>query len=196
MNHPIAQFVALTCHANAFLQGRNVPPFFPGNSTCTFCDWVQFVYLSKTVLGKIREERVAGNPDAWFSYLKAAGVSAVHLSRTPRNDPRISDRMSAAFVDGAGTWAMEAWALAFGPLTRWGVEGANGVGRHTAMYLVGQGHDVRDVCPMRTAEEGRRRRQATALTRCASPARHRPTRQCRRRSSGPPVTPVPTRRMS
>ena len=62
-------------------------------------------------------------------------------------------------VSGDGHRAMEAWALRFGPITRWGIEGACGLGRHTAMYLAGQGHDVRDVCPTRTAERGRRRRQ-------------------------------------
>jgi hypothetical protein len=47
------------------------------------------------------------------------------------------------------------------PIERWGIEGACGLGRHTAMYLVGQRHDVRDVCPTRTAEQSRRRRQGT-----------------------------------
>ena len=61
-------------------------------------------------------------------------------------------------VSGDGHRAMEAWALRFGPITRWGIEGAGGLGRHTAMYLIGQGHDVRDVCPTRTAEQSRRRR--------------------------------------
>jgi hypothetical protein len=50
-------------------------------------------------------------------------------------------------VSGDGHRAMEAWALAFGPIVRWGIEGASGLGRHTAMYLIGQGHDVRDVVP-------------------------------------------------
>ena len=85
-----------------------VPRFFPGNSTCTFCDSIKFVGVSKTLLGKIREEELAGSPDAWFTCLKAANISAIHLSRTPQNHPKISDRMSAAFVGGAGTWAMEA----------------------------------------------------------------------------------------
>lgn len=62
-------------------------------------------------------------------------------------------------VSGDGHRAMEAWALSFGPMARWGIEGASGLGRHTAMYLIGQGHDVRDVCPTRTAEQSRRRRQ-------------------------------------
>lgn len=62
-------------------------------------------------------------------------------------------------VSGDGHRAMEAWALQFGPITRWGIEGATGLGRHTSMYLVNQGHDVRDVCPTRTAERSRQRRQ-------------------------------------
>jgi hypothetical protein len=61
-------------------------------------------------------------------------------------------------VSGDGHRAMEAWAMSFGPIARWGIEGASGLGRHTAMYLIGQGHDVRDVCPTRTAEQSRRRR--------------------------------------
>lgn len=62
-------------------------------------------------------------------------------------------------VSGDGHRAMETWALGFGPVARWGIEGASGLGRHTAMYLIGQGHDVRDVCPTRTAEQSRHRRQ-------------------------------------
>jgi len=108
MNHPIAQFVALTCHANAFLQGRSVSRFFPPNSTCTFCDWIKFFGVSKTLLGKIREEEVANSPDAWFAYLKAANISAIRLSRPPKHHPKISDRMSAGFVGGAGIWTMQA----------------------------------------------------------------------------------------
>ncbi|MGH9187364.1 MAG: IS110 family transposase, partial [Acidimicrobiales bacterium] len=62
-------------------------------------------------------------------------------------------------VSGDGHRAMETWALAFGPISRWGIEGASGLGRHTSMYLIRHGHDVRDVCPTRTAEQSRRRRE-------------------------------------
>lgn len=62
-------------------------------------------------------------------------------------------------VSGDGHRAMEAWALGFGPISRWGIEGASGLGRHGAMYLIRHGHDVRDVCPTRTAEQSRKRRQ-------------------------------------
>jgi transposase len=67
---------------------------------------------------------------------------------------------SASFkVSGDGHRKLEAWALGFGPVRRWGIEGASSLGRHTALYLIHQGHDVRDVCPTRTAEQGRKRRQ-------------------------------------
>jgi hypothetical protein len=42
---------------------------------------------------------------------------------------------------------------------RWGIEGASGLGRHTSFYLCRQGHDVRDVCPTRTAERAHGRYQ-------------------------------------
>lgn len=108
MNHPIAQFVALTCHANALLQGRFTTSFWPGNSTCIFCDAVRFVHVSKTPFGKMREEGVAETPDAWFGYLQAAQVSAIRLSSTPQKRPKIADRMSAGMIGGGRTWTMEA----------------------------------------------------------------------------------------
>jgi hypothetical protein len=107
MNHPLAQLVALTCHANAFLQGRMVPRFFPSNSTCTFCDSITFVRVSRTLLGTRRETQVASDPDSWFVHLVTAKVSAIRLSRTPQHNPKISDRMAGAFA-GAGGWSMEA----------------------------------------------------------------------------------------
>ena len=107
MNGPLAQFVALTCHANAFLRGQAVAPLFPGNSTCQFCDWVKFIVVSKTLFGKSKEVPVAATPNVWFEHLKSKGILGVRLSRTPQNKPGISDRMSSAFVGGGGTWAME-----------------------------------------------------------------------------------------
>jgi transposase len=62
-------------------------------------------------------------------------------------------------VSGEGHRAMEAWALGFGPTARWGIEGASGLGRHTAMYLAERGHDVRDCSPNRTNERRRARNQ-------------------------------------
>lgn len=107
MNGPIAQIVALTCYGNAFLQGTDVGEFFPKNSTCIFCDRVTFVSVEKSFFGKPKEKEVAKTPEEWFRFLKTAGAVGIHLSRTPQNDPNISDRMSAGFVGGGGTWSME-----------------------------------------------------------------------------------------
>ena len=62
-------------------------------------------------------------------------------------------------VSGDGHRALEAWARSFGPIARWGVEGASGWGRHTAVFLCGRDHDVRDVCPTRTARSDRARQR-------------------------------------
>ncbi len=62
-------------------------------------------------------------------------------------------------VSGEGHRALAGWVLGFGPVVRWGIEGASGLGRHTTFYLLSLGHDVRDVCPTRTNERARRRRQ-------------------------------------
>lgn len=108
MNGPLVQFVALTCHANAFLRGLTVPVFFPDNSTCQHCDWVKFFEVSKSIFGKSRERSVAETPNDWFEYLKKKGAIGVRLGCTPQNNAGISDRMTSAFVGGGGTWAMEA----------------------------------------------------------------------------------------
>ena len=83
MTGPIAQFVALACHANAFLRGLRVPEFFPSNSTCQFCDGIKFFHVSKTLFGKVRQAEVATTPNGWFECLKAEDVPEVRLSCTP-----------------------------------------------------------------------------------------------------------------
>jgi transposase len=62
-------------------------------------------------------------------------------------------------VSGVGHRGLVEWATSFGPVRRWGIEGASGLGRNTAIFLIDRGDDVRDVCPARTAEQSRRRRQ-------------------------------------
>ena len=75
-------------------------------------------------------------------------------------DPRGGIVASEHFrVSGDGHRALEAWAEQFGPIVRFGVEGASGWGRHTAIFLVGRGYDVRDVCPNRTAHQDRARQR-------------------------------------
>jgi transposase len=62
-------------------------------------------------------------------------------------------------VSGDGHRALEAWALQFGPVERWGIEGASSWGRHTAVFLIGREHDVRDVCANRTPRSDRARQR-------------------------------------
>jgi transposase len=68
-------------------------------------------------------------------------------------------------VSGEGHRALEAWALQFGPVARWGIENASGWGRHTAVFLAGRDRDVRDVCPNRTprSDRGRQRGKSDTL---------------------------------
>jgi transposase len=67
-------------------------------------------------------------------------------------------------VSGDGHRALEAWARQYGPIARWGVEGASGWGRHTAMFLTGRGYDVRDVCANRTPRGDRARQRGKSDT--------------------------------
>jgi transposase len=75
-------------------------------------------------------------------------------------DPRGGIVASEHFkVSGGGHRALEAWARQFGPIARWGVENGAGWGRHTAIFLVGRGYDVRDVCANRTPRQDRARQR-------------------------------------
>ena len=107
MNGPIAQVVALTGHGNTYLREHKVPTFFPANSTCKFCDKVAFVVVERTIFGRTKEKPIAATPDEWFSYLRSLKAHGIRVRYTPHNDPGFSDRMSAGFVRGGGTWSME-----------------------------------------------------------------------------------------
>ncbi|MEO8968567.1 MAG: transposase [Solirubrobacteraceae bacterium] len=62
-------------------------------------------------------------------------------------------------VSGEGHRELEAWARQFGQIARWGVEGSASWGRHTAVFLLGRGCDVRDVCANRTPRSDRARQR-------------------------------------
>jgi transposase len=59
----------------------------------------------------------------------------------------------------AGHADVVAWATTFGPIERWGVEGASGLGRHLAEFLVDRDFDVRDVPPHKTSVRQRGRHE-------------------------------------
>src|SRR2546425_6182906 len=106
MNGPLAQFVARTCHANAFLRGRPVPEFSPGNSTCQFCDSVKFFEVSKTLLKKVRETLVAVNPNAWFEPLRTDRVTGIRLPAPLRTNQgfQIACRRHSLAAARLGQW--------------------------------------------------------------------------------------------
>jgi hypothetical protein len=100
---PIAQLVALACHGNASLRGSAPSANLLGmNSTCQFCEYVRFVRIGKTWLGKPKDVLVADSPEAWFSWLRSQDASGIRLEHQPSQDPRLPDRMSAGFVGGGG----------------------------------------------------------------------------------------------
>jgi transposase len=67
-------------------------------------------------------------------------------------------------VSGDGHRELEAWARQFGQIARWGIEGSASWGRHTAVFLLGRGHDVRDVCANRTPRSDRARQRGKSDT--------------------------------
>lgn len=107
MNGPIAQLAALTCHGNAFLAGREFVQFFPQNSTCQYCERIEFVEFDAKTTGKPVPRLLAANPDDWIHELPIREVDGLRLLFSPRNDPNISDRMSAGFAAGGHVWTME-----------------------------------------------------------------------------------------
>ena len=99
----IAQLVALACHGNASLRGSAPSSNLLGtNSTCQFCEYVRFVRIGKTWLGKPKDIPVADSPEAWFSWLRSQDASGIRLEHQPSQDPRLPDRMTAGFVGGGG----------------------------------------------------------------------------------------------
>ena len=107
MNGPIAQIIALACHGNASLRGvAKRTEFFPDNSTCRFCNRVDFVRLRRGLLGRrVKEICVADTPDEWFRLLREQRVTGLWLDYSASGD-RIDDRMSAGFVGGGGRWSI------------------------------------------------------------------------------------------
>ncbi len=80
-------------------------------------------------------------------------------------DPRGGIVASEHFrVSGEGHRELEAWARQFGQIARWGIEGSASWGRHTAVFLLGRGCDVRDVCANRTPRSDRARQRGKSDT--------------------------------
>ena len=100
--------------------------------------------------------------------MRATWSASIRTSRTLTAtvvDPRAGIVASEHFrVSGDGHRALEAWARQFGPIVRWGIEGASSWGRHTAIFLIRRGYDARDVCPNRTGRHDRARQRGKSDT--------------------------------
>jgi hypothetical protein len=106
VNHPLAQMAALVCHGNAFLQGHSIPNLLETNSTFQFCDWVKFVKLRRSLLGKRETEEIARTPNAWLELLKSQSATALRLTQKARNDT-FPDRLTAGLTGGGPVWSIE-----------------------------------------------------------------------------------------
>ena len=110
MNTPLAQIVALVCHANVAARDGSAPSFFPGSSTCQFCDRVSFDGGRRGWFGLSRGPLDASAPDEWLAKLRPAGVVAARLRWGAASDLGFSDRMTAGLVGGGGEWLLETLA--------------------------------------------------------------------------------------
>jgi hypothetical protein len=108
MQGEVAQLIALVCHGNASLRGQQVPALFPDHVMFRYCACVRFVKFGKTLRGKHKEDPVADSPESWFAHLQSVDARGIRIWHQSSEDAPIEDRMSAAFVGGGGTWAMEA----------------------------------------------------------------------------------------
>jgi hypothetical protein len=106
MNGPIAQMVALACHANAAVRGRRVQGFLQANSTCRYCDEVSFFEFRKSSGAEPNEVAVATTPDEWFEHLCRTRVVGVRLSHRAQARGPFPDRMTAGLAGGGGEWIL------------------------------------------------------------------------------------------
>jgi hypothetical protein len=102
----IAQAAALAIFGNDILRGYSRQNFWPASTVFKFCKAVRFVALSGEAT-RPTESLFAEDPGQWISRLRDEGATSLRLHDIPRNDPRISDRMSVGFVGGGGRWLIE-----------------------------------------------------------------------------------------
>jgi hypothetical protein len=109
VNGPIAQAVALTCHANAALRRGGVA-FPASHSTAQFCERITFRSRSRWWWSGSRAAAFAVDPAAWFELLRAQGRGGVllHARRGGSLPSWLPNRASAGVEGGAG-WVLEAW---------------------------------------------------------------------------------------
>jgi hypothetical protein len=99
---------ALACRLNAGCRDIPFPRFFADNSTCRFCESVEFV-RPRRMLGIRRGWKVlAATPDDWLDLMAAVGYDrALLLYEAPEpGEPPVPARIASAFVGGGGDWVV------------------------------------------------------------------------------------------
>lgn len=108
MQLPLLRAVALTVVGNAALSRRDVSAF-AHSPLFRFSKEVEFV----VPLGDEKYEQVAGDPLAWFAWLKARRCRGLRMHRAPMEQKpgrlgHIEERMLVGFVGGGPRWLIEA----------------------------------------------------------------------------------------
>ncbi len=105
MQGPIAQALALSSVANAFLRGKDVSGFWPDATVFRFSKSCDFRKLEGE-----RDELIASDPMAWFETLRTSRGLQLHAAprpRAPRQTVPINERQSVGFVGGGPAWIIE-----------------------------------------------------------------------------------------
>jgi hypothetical protein len=79
MDGEIYQLIALTSQGNAYINGNNIPQFFPNNKSTSFCHKISFFKIHKDNTDQKHEDLVATTPDEWFYYLKQNNAKGIRL---------------------------------------------------------------------------------------------------------------------
>lgn len=125
MQGQIAQAVALTLYANAYLRERLAKPFTLKNSTCQYVKTIDFLAgntrvepllkKGKAILQRLFRQNitdettvhaVASNPQEWFAYSQKSQVKRLILHRLEQNIRDLKDHKTVGMVDGGPRWVI------------------------------------------------------------------------------------------
>lgn len=103
MNGPVSLLIALVTYGNAYLaQGKKAPVLDFNNSTLIYNNVLTFSDDKIATSLNI----IARNPEEWFKFLKATGCIKLKIRYVHSN--KANDFQDAGFVDGGGSWFIEA----------------------------------------------------------------------------------------
>jgi hypothetical protein len=105
---PIAQNVSLISFGNETLSAGDTNADYKNNSTFHHCNSVLFIFGKGYIPSDPNKIAAADHPKKWFKRLKNEGCKKLRLIYQPSNDPNFPDYQLAGYVDGGGTWLIEA----------------------------------------------------------------------------------------